>query len=66
MLTKLFRKPCAEELAQRELDESRRSLLEAERYRDYYGKMCEFHQSRIRSLQAAPKSVDWKEMPEKI
>lgn len=63
-LQKLFRKPSASELAIRELDDARRLLLESQRYRDYYTKMCEFHETRIRSLQSAPKAVDWKEMPD--
>jgi hypothetical protein len=40
-------KPTAEELAQREHEESRRHLLEAQRMRDYYEKMVEFHTTRV-------------------
>jgi len=45
-----WRKPSAEELAQRELDDARRGLLEAQRHRDYYAKTAEFYQVRINSL----------------
>lgn len=49
-LTSLFRKPSAEELAQRELDEAKRCLLESQRARDYHAKICEFYVTRINSL----------------
>ena len=49
-LMRLFTKPSAEELAQRELDEARRLLLDSQRTRDYHQKMVEFHQVRINAL----------------
>jgi hypothetical protein len=50
MIKRLFTKPSAEELAQRELDEAKRLLLDSQRTRDYHQKMVEFHQVRISSL----------------
>lgn len=47
MFSKHFRKPSADELAQRELDDARRDLLEMQRKRDYYQKMSEFCLLRI-------------------
>lgn len=47
MFAKHFRKPSADELAQRELDDARRDLLEMQRKRDYYQKMSEFCLVRI-------------------
>lgn len=45
-----FHPPSAEELAQRELDDDKRSLLEAQRQRDYFTKMVEFYDMRVRTL----------------
>ena len=47
MIKRLFTKPSADELAQRELDDARRDLLEMQRKRDYYQKMSEFCMIRI-------------------
>ena len=47
MFARYFRKPSADELAQRELDDARRDLLEMQRKRDYYQKMSEFCMIRI-------------------
>jgi hypothetical protein len=49
-MVELFRKPPAQLLARRELEESRRSLLQAQRMRDYYAAMCTFEAKRIASL----------------
>lgn len=46
----LFRKPSAEVLAQRELDEDKRLLLETQRSKDYYSKLVEYYETRIRNL----------------
>ena len=46
----LFRKPRAEKLAYREYEESRRSLLQCQRMRDYYENMCRFETQRIKRL----------------
>lgn len=45
-----IRPPSAEELAQRELDSDKRQLLEAQRNRDYFTKMVEFYDMRVRTL----------------
>lgn len=45
-----LRPPSAEVLAQRELESSRRGLLEAQRNRDFYSKMAEFYAVRIDRL----------------
>lgn len=49
-LIDLWRTPSADELAQREMEECRRDLLNAERMRDYYAKMAEFNKVRITQL----------------
>lgn len=40
----------AEDLADKEFEESQRSLIECERMRDYYENMVTFHRARIASL----------------
>jgi hypothetical protein len=47
LIERFNRKPSADELAQRELDDMRRELLEMQRKRDYYQKMSEFCLLRI-------------------
>lgn len=54
----LFRKPSPDELVQRSLDQHCRSLLEAYHCKDYYTKIVEFHEMRIRSLSTALKRND--------
>ena len=49
-INSLFRKPSAAELAQRELEECERSILEHERARDYHEMMVVFNRKRISSL----------------
>ena len=46
----MFRKPSAETLAWREYEESRRTLLQCQRLRDYYENMCRFETQRIKRL----------------
>lgn len=45
-----FRKPSAEVMAQRELDEAKRQLLEAQAGQEYAAAMVQFHQNRISRL----------------
>lgn len=49
-LVDYFRKPSALTLAQRELEECERSLLEHERARDYHDNMVAFNRRRMSSL----------------
>ncbi len=46
----LFRKITTEELAARELDQARRSLLEAQTAREYAQAMVQYHEQRIDRL----------------
>lgn len=54
----LFRKPTAEELAHREMQESSRSLLECQRMKDYYDNMVNFHTKRIASLKIRGRTTE--------
>jgi chromosome condensin MukBEF ATPase and DNA-binding subunit MukB len=45
-----WRVPSAEELAQKEIDETRRQLLEMQRKRDYYNSMVSFCNTRLSHL----------------
>lgn len=47
-----FRTPSPEELIARELDQARRSLLEAQTARDYANAMVAYHDTRIDRLRA--------------
>lgn len=49
-LFRLFRKPSAILLAQQELEEAQRSVLEAQTGRDYAQRMVDYHQDRIARL----------------
>lgn len=49
-LIEVFRKPSAEVLAQRELEEAQRQLLTAEASAEYSKQMVAYHLSRIRRL----------------
>lgn len=51
-----FRKPSADVMAQRELEENQRELLNSQRNRDYYAKLAEFYEVRIKTLNS-PKST---------
>jgi hypothetical protein len=55
---KFFRKPTADEMAQNELEDSRRSLLECQRMKDYYDNMVNFHAKRISALNKGRKSIE--------
>ena len=44
--------PSAEVIAVRELDEAKRSLLEAQSGREYADSMCKYHEARIKRLTA--------------
>lgn len=56
-LTALLRKPSAAELAQAELDEARRELLEAQTGRDYATAMVDYHSARIARLEGTLREV---------
>ncbi len=58
VLIDLYRKPSANELAQRELEESRRMLLEAQRQQAYYEKITQFYETRIYKLRSQLKSEE--------
>ncbi len=45
-----FRKPSAELIAQRELEEAKRQLLNAQAGQEYAAAMVQYHQSRITRL----------------
>lgn len=47
-----FRRVDADELAQHQLNEHKVALLEAQRSRDYFTKMVEYHESRVKALAA--------------
>lgn len=51
-LIETFRKPSAEVLAQRELEEARRQLLAAHSAMEYYQSMVSYHTGRIERLEA--------------
>lgn len=50
MYAQLFYVPSAEQLALRELEEAKRSLLEMQTAKDYSGRMVEYNMDRIRRL----------------
>jgi hypothetical protein len=45
-----FRKPSAEVLAQRELEEARRSLLNAQSHYEYYKRLADYNADRVHRL----------------
>jgi predicted glycosyltransferase len=49
-LTKLFRKPTAKELAARDLEDARRSLLQEQARAEYHAKMSEYYKGVIARL----------------
>jgi hypothetical protein len=51
-LRKLWARPSAEVLALKELEESKRSLLEAQTAREYAEAMCKYRESQIKRLTA--------------
>ena len=46
----LYKTPSAEVLALRELEESKRKLLEAQSAREFSDCMCKYHEARIKRL----------------
>jgi hypothetical protein len=57
-LTKLWTTPSAEVLALRELEESKRRLLEAQSAREYADSMCKYREAQIKRLTAYIKGVE--------
>ena len=57
-LRKLWTIPSIQVLAMRELEESRRSLLEAQTAREYADSICKYHEAQIKRLTAYLKKVD--------
>ena len=51
-LLDMFRTPTAAELAKKELEETKRALLEAQSAFEYAGTMVDYHTKRIRRLQS--------------
>jgi hypothetical protein len=51
-LTKLWARPSTEVLALKELEESKRSLLEAQTAREYADAMCKYREAQIKRLSA--------------
>lgn len=48
----LFRKPSAKVIAQRELEEAQRQLLQAQTAAEYAARLAQYHTDRIRRLSA--------------
>lgn len=46
----IYTTPSAEAIALRELEESKRRLLDAQTGREYADSMCKFHEAKIRRL----------------
>lgn len=46
----IFRKPSAQQLAQRELEEAQRQLLQAQSAAEYAANLAKYHAERIRRL----------------
>ena len=46
----IYTTPSAEAIALRELEESKRRLLEAQSGREYADSMCKFHEAKIKRL----------------
>ena len=51
-LKSVYTAPSAEQLALRELENAKRSLLEAQSTREYAESMCKYHEARIKRLSA--------------
>ena len=49
-LKKILLPPSAEVLAMRELEDSKRRLLEAQSGREYADSMCKYHEAKIKRL----------------
>jgi hypothetical protein len=52
LIKSFYTPPSPEVIALRELEESKRNLLEAQSARDYADSMCKYHESRIKRLTA--------------
>ena len=57
-LKKLWVTPSAEVLALRELEDSKRRLLEAQTAREYADSMCKYREAQIKRLTAYIKGVE--------
>lgn len=57
-LIETFRKPSAEVLAQRELEDAKRALLESQRMHEYHFNMVAFNKARIGRLSAMLRSQE--------
>jgi hypothetical protein len=57
-LKKMWATPSAEVLAQKELEEAKRKLLEAQTSREYADSMVKFREAQIKRLTAYIKGVD--------
>ena len=51
-LKSIYVTPSAEQIALRELEAAKRSLLEAQSGREYADSMCKYHEARIKRLTA--------------
>jgi hypothetical protein len=56
-LKKLWATPTAEELALRELEDSKRRLLQAQTAREYADSMCKYRETQVRRLTAYIKEI---------
>jgi hypothetical protein len=56
-LKKLWTTPTAEELALRELEDSKRRLLQAQTAREYADSMCKYRETQVRRLTAYIKEI---------
>lgn len=57
-LKKLWTTPSAEVLALKELEESKRRLLEAQTAREYADSMCKYREAQIKRLTAYIKGIE--------
>ena len=57
-LKKLWTTPSAEVLALKELEESKRGLLEAQTAREYAEGMCKYREAQIKRLTAYIKGIE--------
>jgi hypothetical protein len=57
-LKKLWATPSAEALALRELEDSKRRLLEAQTAREYAESMCRYREAQIKRLTAYIKGIE--------
>lgn len=57
-IKKLFATPSAEVIALRELENSKRELLEAQTTREYADSMCKFREAQIKRLTAYIKGIE--------